>query len=163
MPLQLPVMDPCYFCEIIRNTAERWNVLEQTDQTMTVLNGRQFEVGQCMVVPIRHAPTLLDLTADEGAAIMAAAQRAARALVAAFDPDGMLLYQNNGVGSGQEVPHAHFHIVPRRAGSDWGVGPPHLAQLERRPAHLDHAVVTDAKRRTADALRRAFAAQPHRV
>lgn len=156
-------MDPCHFCEIIRNTGERWNVLEQTDRTMTVLNGRQFEVGQCMVLPIRHAPTLLDLTAGEGAAIMAAAQRAARVLVAAFDPDGVLLYQNNGVGSGQEVPHVHFHIVPRRAGSDWGFGPPHLARLEQRPAHLDHAVVTDDKRGTADALRRAFAAEPHRV
>ena len=24
------------------------------------------------------------------------------------------------------MPHYHFHVVPRQAGSDWGVGPPQL-------------------------------------
>jgi hypothetical protein len=42
------------------------------------------------------------------------------------------LYQNNGVGSGQEVSHFHLHVVPRHAGSEWGLGPPHIAHLERR-------------------------------
>jgi histidine triad (HIT) family protein len=156
MPIRLPDMDPCYFCQIVDGTTERWNVLEQTALTLTVLNGRQFEIGQCMVLPVRHAPTLLELTSDEDAAIMAAARRVARAMIAAFDPDGILLYQNNGVGSAQEVPHFHLHVVPRRPGSDWGLGPPHLARLQRRPAHLDHTVVDDDKRRTAEIIRRAL-------
>ena len=65
-----------------------------------------------------------------------------------------------GTGSGQEVPHFHLHVVPRRAGSDWGYGPPHIARLQRpaRPAHLDHTVVTDEKRATVDTLRRGFKA-----
>jgi diadenosine tetraphosphate (Ap4A) HIT family hydrolase len=123
-----------------------------------VLNGRQFEIGQCMVVPLRHAPTLLDLSAAEAAAIMAAAKQLTRILVDAFAPDGVLLYQNNGVGSGQEVPHFHLHVVPRRAGSDWGLGPPHIARLQQstRPAHLDHAVVTDAKLQIVERLRRCY-------
>ncbi len=156
MPIRLPDMDPCYFCQIIDGTTEPWNVLEQTALTLTVLNGRQFEIGQCMVLPVRHAPTLLELTSDEDAAIMAAARRVARAMIAAFDPDGILLYQNNGVGSAQEVPHFHLHVVPRRPGSDWGLGPPHLARLQRRPDHLDHTVVDDDKRRTAEIIRRAL-------
>jgi diadenosine tetraphosphate (Ap4A) HIT family hydrolase len=156
MPLRLPEMDPCYFCQIINGRGNRWSVVEETDLTITVLNGRQFEVGQCMVLPRRHAPTLLDLDAGEEAAVMAAARRVARAMIAAFDPDGILLYQNNGVGSGQEVPHFHLHVVPRRPGSDWGLGPPHLARLESRPPHLDHQVVTDAKRQTVDMIRRGF-------
>ena len=41
MPFPLPKGDPCYFCEIIRGNADRWNVIEQTELTMTVLNGRQ--------------------------------------------------------------------------------------------------------------------------
>jgi diadenosine tetraphosphate (Ap4A) HIT family hydrolase len=94
MPIQLPEMARCYFCEIIGGAADRWNVIERDDLTLTLLNGRQFEVGQCIVVPIRHAPTLLDLRADEASAVVTAAQRAARALVDAFDPDGVLLYQN---------------------------------------------------------------------
>ena len=111
-----------------------------------------------MVLPVRHAPTLLDLTEPEGCAVMAAAKRLTQVLVAAYAPDGVLLYQNNGTGSGQEVPHFHLHVVPRRPGSDWGLGPPHIARLEAssRPAHLDHAVLTDEKAQTADILRRHF-------
>lgn len=157
MTLPLPHNDPCYLCGIVEGSTG-WNVVDRTDLTVTILNGRQYEIGQCMVLPVRHAPTLLDLTEREGAAVMAAAKRLTRALVAAYAPDGVLLYQNNGVGSGQEVPHFHLHVVPRRPDSDWGLGPPHIARLEKssRPAHLDHAVVTDAKIRTVEHLRRYF-------
>jgi diadenosine tetraphosphate (Ap4A) HIT family hydrolase len=150
-------MNPCYLCGIVERSAS-WNVVERTDLTVTILNGRQFEIGQCMVLPLRHAPTLLDLTEREDAAVMAAARRLTRALVTAYVPDGVLLYQNNGVGSGQEVPHFHLHVVPRRPGSDWGFRPPHIARLEKsnRPAHLDHAIVTEQKVQTVAFLRRCF-------
>jgi diadenosine tetraphosphate (Ap4A) HIT family hydrolase len=59
-------------------TSKRWNVIDETDLTVTLLNGRQFEVGQCIVVPVRHAPTLLDLNDGEAAAVMPAAKRTAR-------------------------------------------------------------------------------------
>jgi diadenosine tetraphosphate (Ap4A) HIT family hydrolase len=156
MPIRLPDMERCYFCALRDGVIERWNVLEQTDVAMIVLNGRQFEVGQCMVVPVRHAPTLLDLTPQEDAAIMTAARRVARAMVRAFDPDGVLLYQNNGVGSAQEVPHFHLHVVPRRQGSDWGVGPPHLARVQRLPVHADYTAVTDRKRQAVQIIRGAL-------
>ena len=72
-------------------------------------------------------------------------------------PNGVLLYQNNGIGSGQEVPHFHMHVVPRGRESDWGFGPPHIARLgqPRPPTHLDHVVITDAKRQTVEQLRQA--------
>ena len=123
---------------------------------MTLVNGRQFEVGQCIVIPKRHAPTLLDLCERECSAVMAAAQRVSNALVNAYSPEGVLLYQNNGTGSGQEVPHFHLHVVPRQPGSDWGLGPPHLERLEKegRLKHHDHSIQTDEKQRTALLIRR---------
>lgn len=155
MMLPLPDAASCYFCDLISGRTNAWNVIERTDATITVLNGRQFEVGQCMVVPLRHAPTLLEVTSAEMAAVMEGAQRIARRMVELWAPDGILLYQNNGTGSAQEVPHFHLHVVPRRAGSDWGLGPPHLARLatEGRPEHLDHEVVTVKKMRTVKELK----------
>ena len=147
MTLPLPKGDPCYFCEIIRGKADQWNVIEQTEQTMTVLNGRQYEVGQCIVVPIRHAPTLLELGEHEAAAVMSAAKRLAEAMMKAFAPDGLLLYQNNGLGSGQEVPHFHLHVVPRRERSDWGFGPP----------EHNYAAPTQSKAETIETLRKHYA------
>lgn len=153
MNFPMPVMEPCFFCEIARGE-HRWSVLIEDPLTVTVLNGRQYETGQSIVFPKRHAPTLLDLSAQEAAAIMLAAQRVGGAIIRAQSPEALLLYQNNGSLGGQEVPHFHLHVVPRTPGSDWGLGPPHLAHVDRheRPAHRDHAVVTAAKIATAAAL-----------
>ena len=125
---------------------------------MTLLNGRQFEVGQCVVIPRRHAGTILDLTAAEGAAIMHAAQRLTKIFADEYGPDGVLLYQNNGTGSGQEVPHFHLHVVPRRAGSDWGFGPPHIERLERegRARQGEHSIESAEKHATVAMLRDAL-------
>ena len=109
----LPQTDRCYLCAIVAGELAGWNVIHRGESTLTILNGRQFEIGQCMILPVRHAPTLLDLTEQEEAAVMAAAKRLTQAMVDAFAPDGVLLYQNNGVGAGQEVPHFHLHVVPR--------------------------------------------------
>jgi diadenosine tetraphosphate (Ap4A) HIT family hydrolase len=97
---------------------------------VTVINPWQFEVGQCCVITRRHVALLLDLTDEECAAVMVAARRVAEALARAFAPLGILTFQNNGVFSGQETPHFHFHVVPRQQGSDWGVGPPQLAAFD---------------------------------
>jgi diadenosine tetraphosphate (Ap4A) HIT family hydrolase len=131
----------------------RWDVIREAELTATVLNSRQYEIGQCIVLPKRHAPTIFELTDAELAAVMASAREMAAMMMEVFDPSGILLYQNNGIGSGQEVPHFHLHVVPRQPGSDWGLGPPHISRLEQRPQKLDHSVVTEEKRQTADRIR----------
>jgi histidine triad (HIT) family protein len=130
MPFELP-QGPCIFCERISGERDDWAVIEEDELTISCINPAQFEEGQALVIPKRHAPTLLDLSGDEAAALMHTVQRLARAMVGAFDPDGLTLYQNNGVASLQAVPHVHVHVVPRRYGSGWGEGPPHLAAITR--------------------------------
>ena len=128
--IELPDQNPCEICEGICGRNEKWAVIEESDLTLTVLNPSQFEIGQCCVVTRAHKGTLLDLSIAEGNAVIIAAQRVARALNRAYQPLGILTFQNNGVYSGQEVPHYHFHVVPRQPGSDWGIGPPQLAFFE---------------------------------
>ena len=156
MNFPMPKGDPCYFCEIANGNAHQWQIVGKDDLTITLLNGRQFEIGQCIVIPRRHVPTLLDIEAAEDMAVMAAARRLTQALVNVYSPDGVLLYQNNGVGSGQEVPHFHLHVVPRQRDSDWGLGPPHLARLERdgKSRLNDHLEITELKQRTVAEIRR---------
>ena len=156
MALELPVVPSCYFCDLLAEPAGQWQIWAEDEATVTLLNGRQYEVGQSIVVPRRHCPTLLELSAAELAALMQAVQHASRVVLAAFDPDGILIYQNNGVGSGQEVPHVHVHVVPRQPGSDWGFGPPHLAELDRRGTlpKFRHDARTREKAATVDLLRK---------
>jgi len=114
-----------------------------------VINPLQFEVGQCCVITRRHVATLLDLSDQECAAILVSAKRVAQALVETYNPLGILTFQNNGVYSGQETPHFHFHVVPRQKGSDWGIGPPQLATFDGagRQRGTPHDPSADAQRR----------------
>jgi diadenosine tetraphosphate (Ap4A) HIT family hydrolase len=128
--IELPKQEPCEFCEGMAGRDPTWAVIDVCAYTVTVINPYQFEVGQCCVVTRRHVGTLLEITDEEASAILSAAKRVAIALVNAYRPLGVLTFQNNGVYSGQEVPHYHFHVVPRQPGSDWGIGPPQLAVFE---------------------------------
>jgi histidine triad (HIT) family protein len=156
MPIELPDVAPCPFCERIAGRRDDWAVIEARELAISFVNPRQFEVGQALVIPRRHAPTLLDLRDEESAALNDLVRDVARAIVVAYDPDGLTVYQNNGVASMQEVPHTHVHVVPRRHGSGWGEGPPHIAALERgsrrdvtataAPANQQRAAATKIRR-----------------
>lgn len=156
-PFELPAMTPCVFCELIGGRLDK-GLVEETELTLTIVNIRQFEVGQVLVIPRRHAPTVLDLTDEESAALMDAVRRVSAALVKAYSPDGITLYNNNGVASLQEVPHFHMHVVPRRRESLWGDGPPHIAALELRSQDILGKVQVDIKREheIADEIRMAL-------
>lgn len=145
--IELPIKDPCDLCVAARE--EAWKVIEESEHTLTVINPWQFEVGQCCVITRRHVATLLDLSDQECSAIMASARRVAEALVKTYQPLGILTFQNNGVFSGQETPHFHFHVVPRQQGSDWGIGPPQLATFDGagRRRGTSHDPSEDAQRR----------------
>jgi diadenosine tetraphosphate (Ap4A) HIT family hydrolase len=145
--VELPSREPCDLCLALRE--ERWKIIEEHEHVVTMINPWQFEVGRCCVITRRHVALLLDLTDEECAAVMVAARRVAEALVKAFGPLGILTFQNNGVFSGQETPHFHFHVVPRQQGSDWGVGPPQLATFDGagRRKGTPHDPGRDARRR----------------
>ena len=146
--IELPIRDPCDLCEVA-GREDRWAIIDESEHTLTVINPWQFEVGQCCVITRRHVATLLDLSHEECETILVSAKRVAEALVKTYSPLGILTFQNNGVYSGQETPHFHFHVVPRQEGSDWGIGPPQLATFDAagRKRGTPHDASGDARRR----------------
>lgn len=145
--IELPIREPCDLCVAARE--EPWKIVEEGEHTLTVINPWQFEVGQCCVITRRHVATILDLSEEECEHVLRSAKRLAEALVNAYRPLGILTFQNNGVYSGQEVPHFHFHVVPRQKGSEWGIGPPQLATFDGagRERGTAHDASGDAQRR----------------
>ena len=121
MPVIIPERDPCPYCE---NFAGRyaWHgppAVVAEDDTIFVflapasLGGME---GHTLVTTRRHVETIFDLTPEEEVAIGRAVARAARAVRSAFDPDGVLIQQHNGVAAFQTVPHVHVHVIPKRHG-----------------------------------------------
>ncbi len=73
--------------------------------------------GHTLVIP-KHstARNLLEEEPEKLSQLILGVQRVARAVRAALEPDGVLIFQNNGAAAGQTVFHLHFHVVPRWAG-----------------------------------------------
>lgn len=66
-----------------------------------------------VIVPIAHRETVFDLTDDEVAATFALLRDVKAWMDAEFAPDGYNVGWNCGRVGGQEVFHAHLHVIPR--------------------------------------------------
>jgi histidine triad (HIT) family protein len=64
-------------------------------------------------MPTIHVENVFDLDDTTAAAVMTTTAKVARAVRAAYAPDGLSLWQSNGPGAQQEVPHFHMHVMPR--------------------------------------------------
>jgi histidine triad (HIT) family protein len=73
--------------------------------------------GHTLVIP-KHstARNLLEEEPEKLAALTLGVQRVARAVRAALNPDGVMIFQTNGAPAGQTVFHLHVHVLPRWAG-----------------------------------------------
>ena len=102
----------CVFCQVVAGQVKA-RIIEWTSDAVTLLDLRQPRAGHCLVIPTTHVENVFELDPDTGAALMAATVRAARAVRAAFSPEGLSLWQSNGPAAFQEVPHVHMHVMPR--------------------------------------------------
>ncbi len=129
MPFPLPTRDPCPFCEYVArgvtSRGMRAAVVAERRLTLSFVDPRPMQPGHVLVIPKRHAPTLLDLEPAEAREVIEHAREVAGALVRALAPEGINAFQNNGVAAGQSVPHYHMHVVPRRQGDGNRFGAAH--------------------------------------
>jgi histidine triad (HIT) family protein len=110
-----PADDGCVFCRIIAGELPVSLVIDRPN-LLAFVDLRQAVPGHVLVVPRRHVPSIYDLDADLAGELMATAVELARAMRSAWAPDGLNLWQSNGEAGGQEVPHVHLHVQPRRPG-----------------------------------------------
>lgn len=104
----------CIFCKLAAGDIPSAKVYED-EHTIAFMDLGQVNPGHVLVALKRHAPTLLDCTPDESAALMRTAHRVAHAVKAAFNPPGLTLLQANGKEGDQTVFHVHMHVVPRHS------------------------------------------------
>ena len=103
------------FAKILRGEIPSHRVYED-DKVLAFLDIMPRATGHTLVIPKAPSRNLLDVEADDLAAVMAAAQRIARAQLGVFEAEGITLTQHNEHAGGQEVFHLHVHVIPRRLG-----------------------------------------------
>lgn len=102
----------CIFCKIIKGEIPA-EIVYKDDHVMAMLDVNPKAPGHTIIIPKRHAPTVLDLTEEETAHFFKIARRIIKTIDDALHSEGFTLGINHGEASGREVDHLHFHIIPR--------------------------------------------------
>ncbi len=115
MSLDGPYNDQNIFAKIVRGEMPAVKLYEDRD-VLAFMDVFPQARGHCLVVSkTSKARNLLEVEPDVLCTVMADVQRVARAVVAALNPDGVIITQFNGSAAGQTVFHLHVHIIPRWA------------------------------------------------
>ena len=105
----------------------------EDDHVFAFMDAGQVNPGHVIVATRQPFETILELDDVTAGAVFRAASRIARALDAAFKPEGITLLQANKPAGWQTVPHFHIHVLPRHKGDGvgltWPRKNPDLAEL----------------------------------
>jgi diadenosine tetraphosphate (Ap4A) HIT family hydrolase len=113
-------MDPCVFCRILAGEVPSSPVLDN-DLIVAFLDIRPVNPGHTLVLPRRHVESFTELSPMEVQQLALCGQRIAAALKQGFDGcEAVTFSLADGAAAGQDVPHTHLHVVPRRAGDGLG-------------------------------------------
>lgn len=119
--IELPYNDGCAFCAYLRGERP-YTVVSRNEHTATFVTREQRGRPHLLVLPVRHIPTILEMTDAEAAFVAIAVRDAAKLIDRAYSKPGIAVWQNNGTSAGQTINHLHFHVAGTLAqgGTDFG-------------------------------------------
>jgi len=121
----------CIFCKIINGEIPIKKIME-TDKSLAFLDAFPLTKGHSLVIPKTHYEKVQNMTPEDNADLF----ETVRQVTSKIDniASAELLAIHNGEESGQEIPHVHVHIIPRR--KDDSAGPVH-SMFKNRPTLSD--------------------------
>jgi len=112
-------MSDCIFCKIVAGAIPCTRIYED-DQVLSFMDVGPISPGHTLLVPKKHYAAIMEMSAEEVAALFRPVAALAAAVKAAVGADGINVLQNNGATAGQVVPHLHIHLIPRWPGDGLG-------------------------------------------
>lgn len=138
----LPPYDPDnIFAKILRGELPAHKVHED-DGTLVIMDIFPRCEGHCLVLPKAAARNLLDADTASLEAVARTTQKIARAVMVAFNADGVSITQANEPAGNQEVFHLHVHVLPRHDGV--ALGRPASAMAEQETLAANAAKIREA-------------------
>lgn len=120
--------DDCIFCQIVRREAEA-RIIYEDEYIISFFDKFPSNMGHMLVLPKAHRPSFDDIALEESKRMFPVAQKVNKALRSLFAQqqkesqvesnlsplrvEGVNLLLCDGATAGQEVFHAHLHIIPR--------------------------------------------------
>jgi histidine triad (HIT) family protein len=135
-------MSNCVFCRIVAKQIPA-GVVYEDERTIAFMDAGQVNPGHVLVAAKAHVENLYELDDAQAGALLCTAARVARAIRAAFQPQGLSVYQANGKAAWQTVFHYHMHLVPRHEGDGMMLSWP--AKNPPRETLAEHAALIRSK------------------
>ena len=104
-------MNNCLFCSI-ENDLEQKIVLSN-QYCMFLQKPQEILIGSGVIVPKRHRKTVFDLSEDEWNATFDLLKEVKVYIDNKYKPQGYNIGWNVNEVGGQEIFHAHLHVIPR--------------------------------------------------
>jgi len=108
-------MDNCIFCKIVAGELPSYKVYED-DKILAFLDIKPVNPGHTLVVPKMHYKNLEEIPEDELEALILIVKKVGQLLKDQLGIAGYNVCENNDPVADQEVPHLHFHVIPRHVG-----------------------------------------------
>jgi histidine triad (HIT) family protein len=113
-------MSGCLFCSIIEGDVPSHKIYEN-QKVLAFLDINPSAPGHTLVIPKTHVARLEELTVADAEAFFMAVHRILGDIQEAMDAPSSTIGINNGPEAGQEVPHLHLHIIPRKSRGEGGI------------------------------------------
>ena len=142
----------CIFCRIVKGDAEA-SFVHRDELVSAFLDIRPVTPGHLLVIPNRHVAVSHALPGGTADRMFSIARQVARSLREGevVRAEGVNLFVADGEAAGQEVFHAHLHVIPRFEGDGfeisaaaWRDPPPVRDELDRHAAAFRLAMEASA-------------------
>jgi histidine triad (HIT) family protein len=101
----------CIFCKIVNGDLAAYKIYED-DKVLAFLDVKPVNPGHTLVVPKNHYHNLENMPEEILIAIIKTVKKVGNSIKDNLAP-GYNVNLNNDPVAGQEIPHTHFHVIPR--------------------------------------------------
>jgi histidine triad (HIT) family protein len=114
------MQDPnCIFCKIVAGEIPA-KVIMQNEKAMALLDAFPLAAGHSLVIPKSHYAKVQEMSEQDAKALFELVWKLVGAVETGSGVNASTIAIHNGSEAGQEVPHVHAHIVPRKRGDGAG-------------------------------------------
>jgi len=110
----------CIFCRIIRGEIPSYKVYED-ETALAFLDINPATPGHTLIIPKTHVAQVEDMTAEDAESLFKTLHKIVGSIQEAFNAPASTIGINNSRESGQEVPHVHIHVIPRKQPDRLGI------------------------------------------
>lgn len=116
------IQQECIFCKIAQKKIPT-NIIIENDKAMAFLDAYPLSKGHTLIIPKAHYSKIQELDENSSQSLFNILWKITNPIEKAMGVNSSTIAIHNGKEAGQEIPHVHIHVIPRKRGD--GAGPVH--------------------------------------